>query len=157
MKIIQYDVELDEENRPYLVKENEFRSKRVSCNSPDAIVELLNSDRYRLNKKSEERVYILGTNNKFTHANIFLLSKGNKDSSICSPFCIYQRLLLSNSTQFAMIHNHPSGSLTPSREDIQTSKKLKELAKQMRINFVDSLIIGKYNDYFSLRENGYLD
>ena len=75
MKIIQYDVELDEENRPYLVKENEFRNKRVSCNSPDAIVELLNSDRYRLNKKSEERVYILGTNNKFTHANIFLLSR----------------------------------------------------------------------------------
>ena len=157
MKIIQYDVELDEENRPYLVKENEFRSKRVSCNSPDAIVELLNSDKYRLNKKSEERVDILGTNNKFTHANIFLLSKGNKDSSICSPFCIYQRLLLSNSTQFAMIHNHPSGDLKPSQEDIRTSKKLKELAKQMQINFVDSLIIGKYNDYLSLRENGYLD
>lgn len=157
MKIIQYDVELDEENKPYLVKENEFRNKRVSCNSPDAIVELLNSDRYRLNKKSEECVYILGTNNKFTHANIFLLSKGNKDSSICSPFCIYQRLLLSNSTQFAMIHNHPSGVLTPSREDIQTSKKLKELAKQMHINFVDSLIIGKENNYLSLMENGYLD
>ena len=157
MKIIQYDVELDEENRPYLVKENEFRNKRVSCNSPDAIVELLNSDKYRLNKKSEECVYILGTNNKFTHANIFLLSKGNKDSSICSPFCIYQRLLLSNSTQFAMIHNHPSGVLTPSREDIQTSKKLKELAKQMHINFVDSLIIGKENNYLSLMENGYLN
>ena len=56
-----------------------------------------------------------------------------------------------------MIHNHPSGSLTPSRDDIQTSKKLNELAKQMRINFVDSLIIGKDNDYLSLRENGYLD
>ena len=157
MKIIQYDVELDEENKPYLVKENEFRNKRLACNSPDAIVELLNSDKYRLNKKSEECVYILGTNNKFTHANIFLLSKGNKDSSICSPFCIYQRLLLSNSTQFAMIHNHPSGILTPSREDIQTSKKLKELAKQMHINFVDSLIIGKENNYLSLIENGYLD
>ena len=153
MKIIQYDVELDEENRPYLVKENEFRNKRVSCNSPELIVELLNSDKYRLNKKSEERVYILGTNNKFTHANIFLLSKGNKDSSICSPFCIYQRLLLSNSTQFAMIHNHPSGDPTPSQEDIRLTNRIKESSKIVGINLIDHIIIGD-NIYTSLGEMG---
>lgn len=157
MKIIQYDVELDEENIPYLVKENEFRNKLVSCNNPNAIVELLNSDKYRLNKKAEEKVYILGTNCKYTHANIFELSKGNSNTSICNSFCIYQRLLLSNSTVFAMIHNHPSGDLKPSQEDIRTSKKLKELAKTMGITFADSIIIGKHNDYFSLMENGYLN
>ena len=157
MKVIQYDVELNDENLPYLVREREFRSQYISCNSPDKIVSLLNSDKYRLNKKAEEKVYILGTNCKYTHANIFELSKGNSNTSICNAFGIYQRLLLSNSTVFAMIHNHPSGVLTPSREDIQTSKKLKELAKQMQINFVDSLIVGKDNDYFSLKENGYLD
>ena len=157
MKIIQYDVEIDEENKPYLVKENEFRNKRVSCNSPELIVELLNSDKYRLNKKAEEKVYILGTNCKYAHANIFELSKGNSNSSICNPFGIYQRLLLSNSTVVAVIHNHPSGDLKPSQKDIKTSKKLKELAKIMGITFADSIIIGKENNYCSLVECGYLD
>lgn len=157
MQVIQYDVELNNENLPYLVKEREFRSKHISCNSPEKIVSLLNSDKYRLNKKAEEKVYILGTNCKYTHANIFELSKGNGNTSICDPFTIYQRLLLSNSTTFAMIHNHPSGDLTPSREDVKTSKKLKDLAKTMGIIFADSIIIGKDNNYCSLVENGYLD
>ena len=157
MQIIEYDVELDNENLPYLVKEREFRSKHISCNSPEKIVALLNSDKYRLNKKAEEKVHILGTNCKYTHANLFELSKGNSNTSICDAFTIYQRLLLSNSTVFAMIHNHPTGNLTPSREDIRTSKKLKELAKTMGIIFADSIIIGKDNNYNSLVENGYLD
>lgn len=157
MQIIEYDVELNSENLPYLVKEREFRSKHISCNSPEKIVALLNSDKYRLNKKAEEKVYILGTNCKYTHANLFELSKGNSNTSICDAFTIYQRLLLSNSTTFVMIHNHPSGDLTPSREDVKTSKKLKELAKTMGIIFADSIIIGKDNNYNSLVENGYLD
>ena len=157
MKVIQYDVELNDENLPYLVREREFRSQYISCNSPEKIVSLLNSDKYRLNKKAEEKVYILGTNCKYTHANIFELSKGNSNTSICNPFGIYQRLLLSNSTVFAMIHNHPSGDLKPSQEDIRTYKKLKELAKTMGIIFADSIIIGKENNYCSLTECGCLD
>ena len=71
----------------------------------------------------------------------------------------YQRLLLSNSTSFVIIHNHPSGDTTPSKKDIDSSKKLKELAKLMNIDFLDSLIVSRYNgisNYTSLRELEYI-
>lgn len=156
MKIIQYDIELSEDKLPYLVKENEFTTKYFTCNSPDKIVNILN-EKYKLDMKAEEKVYVLGTNCKMKTCNIFEISKGIHNSSFINQFGICQRLLLSNSTSFVLIHNHPSGDTTPSEVDINSAKKLNELAKQMHINFVDSLIIGKDNDYLSLMENGYLD
>lgn len=158
MKVTQYDVELSEDKLPYLVKENEFTTKYFTCDSPDKIVNILN-ERYRLDKKSEEKVYVLGTNCKMKTANIFEISKGIHNSSFINPFGICQRLLLSNSTSFVLIHNHPSGDTTPSKEDINSAKKLKELAKLMNIDFLDSLIISRYDgvsDYVSLRELEYI-
>ena len=158
MKITQYDIELSEDKLPYLVKEKEFTTKYFTCNSPDKIVNILN-EKYKLDMKAEEKVYVLGTNCKMKTCNIFEISKGIHNSSFINPFGIYQRLLLSNSTSFVIIHNHPSGDTTPSKKDIDSSKKLKELAKLMNIDFLDSLIVSRYNgisNYVSLRELEYI-
>ena len=49
------------------------------------------------------------------------------------------------------IHNHPSGDVTPSNEDINLTKKLKEISLIHGIKLIDHIIVG-HNHYFSFRE-----
>ena len=53
------------------------------------------------------------------------------------------------------IHNHPSGDPSPSREDIEVTKRLNECGKILGIDLLDHLIIGE-NKFVSLKEKGYL-
>jgi DNA repair protein RadC len=50
-------------------------------------------------------------------------------------------------------HNHPSGNLQPSQEDIKLTQKLKQAADQMDINVQDHLIVGE-NSYYSFADEG---
>ncbi len=54
-----------------------------------------------------------------------------------------------------LVHNHPSGNLTPSKQDILFTTKIKEYAKIFNIELLDHIIIGK-NDYISLKETGHM-
>ena len=56
------------------------------------------------------------------------------------------------------MHNHPSGDVTPSREDIQTTRRCVEAGKLMDIPCLDHVIVGGGNsDYYSFRESGMVD
>ncbi|MBR3188350.1 MAG: hypothetical protein IKF59_09960, partial [Lachnospiraceae bacterium] len=66
--------------------------------------------------------------------------------------------ILTNSAAFLMLHNHPSGDVTPSREDIQTTRRCIEAGKIMDIPCLDHVIVGGGNsDYYSFRESGMVD
>ena len=54
-----------------------------------------------------------------------------------------------------LIHNHPSGNLTPSKQDINFTKKIEEYASIFNIKLLDHLIFGK-GEYVSLKEQGYI-
>ena len=62
---------------------------------------------------------------------------------------IMQLALLSNAVGIILIHNHPSGSLIPSRKDIISTKKIKELGVLMDINLRDHIILTS-EDYASI-------
>ena len=66
--------------------------------------------------------------------------------------------ILSNAYGFLLLHNHPSGDVTPSREDIQTTRRCIEAGKIMDIPCLDHVIVGDENsDYYSFRESGMVD
>ena len=54
-----------------------------------------------------------------------------------------------------IVHNHPSGTLTPSAEDLEVTDRLVEVGKIVGIDVVDHLIIGDY-EYLSFKEKGYI-
>lgn len=108
MRINKYDLELNENKLPILVKENGFNYKEESLNSPKKIVEMINNI-FRLNSKAEEYVYILATDTKCKHINVFEISKGTVNASFCNSREIFIRLLLCGAVNMIMIHNHPKG------------------------------------------------
>ena len=79
------------------------------------------------------------------------VSKGTLSASLVHPREVFKAALLSNAYAIIVAHNHPSGSVTPSREDIETTKQLIAAGKLMGISVVDHCIVSS-ESMCSLRE-----
>lgn len=83
------------------------------------------------------------------------LSSGTVKMSLLSPREIFLEVLKAEAVQFILIHNHPSGDPTPSREDVQITGQIKELSLLMEIPLLDHIIIGD-RSYTSFKEKGFI-
>lgn len=77
------------------------------------------------------------------------ISSGGIDGTYVDMRTILREALLQRATQIALIHNHPSGCPTPSAEDKQLTRSIKEAAGVMNIRLADHVIIcdGKYHSF----------
>ena len=72
------------------------------------------------------------------------------------PREIFRRAILDNAASIIVAHNHPSGNATPSEEDRQVTRDLKEAGRIIGIELTDHIIITKKNGFFSFAGNGIL-
>jgi DNA repair protein RadC len=135
-----------------MVKESSLLYPQRNVKSPD--------DAYNLVKKflsNADRehflVVCLDTKNQPTAINICHV--GSLNSSIVHPREVMKTAILSNSASILVAHNHPSSDVTPSKEDIEVTKRLIKAGEILGIDFLDHLIVGDGN-YLSLKEKGYL-
>lgn len=84
-----------------------------------------------------------------------VVSKGSLTASIVHPREVYKLAIQKSAYSIIVLHNHPSGDPTPSMEDIQITKRLKEAGEIVGIKLLDHLIIGD-SIYKSLRQESYL-
>ena len=90
-----------------------------------------------------------------TPINCTMASVGSLNQSLVSPREIFKASILSNAAHMLLIHNHPSGSLKPSKEDIEITDRLIKLTDLMEIPLLDHIIVGGDEaQYFSMREKG---
>lgn len=64
---------------------------------------------------------------------------------------LFKNALLSNAKHIIIAHNHPSGELEPTKEDIEITKRIGSTGKMLRIHLIDSLILGNSEEYLSIR------
>ncbi|GAA5088529.1 DNA repair protein RadC [Chryseobacterium ginsengisoli] len=95
----------------------------------------------------------LNQSNKVIH--LAQLTQGGINQSIVDVRILFKTALDHYSTGIIIAHNHPSGNLKPSREDIDITQKIKEAGKMLSIHLLDHLIITQ-NSYFSLSDEGLL-
>ncbi len=98
-------------------------------------------------------VIMLARNNRVTGK--VLISKGGMSGTIADPKVIFKAALEHNAANIVLAHNHPSGNLKPSQEDINLTKKLKSGAQLLDIGVMDHLIFAG-EGYFSFADEGYL-
>ena len=70
-----------------------------------------------------------------------LISEGGITDTTVDVRVILQAALLTNSVAIILAHNHPSGNLKPSRQDMEITKQVKDTAQLMRIKVLDHLIL----------------
>jgi len=102
-----------------------------------------------------EEVRVLCLNTKNVVFKTFTASKGSADRTVVSPREILREALKFGATKIIVVHNHPSGNPVPSKEDIKTSRNLRDSGKLLGIAVLDSVIIGTF-DYYSLEDEGLL-
>lgn len=130
--------------------DNSAKIQRITC-SKDAYY-LINP--YVTDIQHEEFwVIFLGRSNKvLTIANV---SKGGMTSTIADPKIIFKQALEHSATNLILVHNHPSGSLSPSQQDIILTNKLIKAGELLEIQVIDHLIIGD-RQYYSFADEGKL-
>lgn len=85
-----------------------------------------------------------------------LIAKGELNTVSIEPREIFRPAISYSAANVILAHNHPSGDYTPSREDIEFTKKIADVGQSLGIAVVDHIIIGE-SGYCSIREDKYLD
>ncbi|MGE7604683.1 JAB domain-containing protein [Peribacillus sp. NPDC097675] len=135
-----------------LVKEQSFLYPKRNVRSPDDAYKLLIQFLVDIDREYF-LVVCLDTKNQPTAINICHI--GSLNASIVHPREVLKPAILSNSASIIVAHNHPSNDPTPSREDIEVTKRLVEAGKIIGIDVLDHLIVCA-DKFISLKERGYL-
>lgn len=152
MKITKYTTLMNEDRMAVLVKESDAEygtSKKL--NDPTTVVDMLNTV-FNLDKQTEEYVYLIALDASCKPKGVFEVSHGIVNASLLSPREVVQKVLLCNSVNFIIAHNHPSGSVSPSREDKDIYTRLLRCGNLMGTPLIDSIIVGENGNYYSFKE-----
>ena len=112
--------------------------KKISCAE-----DVFNHFHDRLKDEKQENFYILMLDTKNNIIGEQLISKGILDASIIHPREVFKPAIKNSASNIILVHNHPSGDPTPSREDEEMTKDFKKTGKMLGISLVDHIIIGK--------------
>lgn len=82
---------------------------------------------------------------------------GALTSSLGSPREIMKSAILSNAASIIILHNHPSGNMTPSKEDVALTNRMIEVGNLLGIPVLDHIITSPEGKFLSMRESGYCD
>ena len=100
----------------------------------------------------QEHVYLVVLDNKKKVLHEVNLYRGNENSVTCSEIQIVQQVIIHSGHYFYLIHNHPSGALTPSEEDVMFTTNLIRRANKLRVILLDHIIISN-RGYYSFLNN----
>ncbi len=108
-----------------------------------------------LSDKIQEEFWVAVLNTAHVPIDVYQIAKGNIDQTLVDIRLICKYALLNDSTRVIIAHNHPSGNLQPSQQDIAITKKIKEALALFNITLLDHLIIYQ-NQYYSFADNNLL-
>ena len=109
----------------------------------------------QLRHQESEHVILVMCDGKNQFLKDCILSKGSVNMSLLSPREIFITAIKTQAVNILLVHNHPSGDPTPSKDDITITNQIHEASLMMNIPLVDHIIIGD-NNYMSFKELGYL-
>lgn len=117
--------------------------------TPEDAVRVINNF---LKDYDREVFCVVALDTRMRPININIASMGTLDSAIVHPREVLKPLILSNASSMLLAHNHPSGDIEPSREDIAITDRLVQLGTLLDIPVRDHVIIGGGDHYYSFLE-----
>ena len=117
----------------------------VIINNNEIVYDLLKYDFVNTYQEKFIALYLDTKNKLISYETIFI---GTVSSSTIHPREIFKQAIKYSASSIIIVHNHPSGNSTPSKSDIEITKKIISIGEIMSIPVIDHLIIG-YNNYYS--------
>ena len=124
-------------------------------NSPDKAVNIMGE---LIKDEDRELLCVINVDNRLRPLNAAVVSMGTITYTVAPIVNIFKAGILSNASGIILMHNHPSGNVTPSREDDDLTKKVYNLGKLMEIELHDHVIVGvdpstQKMNYYSYQES----
>ncbi len=135
-----------------MVEEPPLYSSRP-IESPEDVIRLMAET---LRQYDREVLCIVNFRNDHSPINMNIVSMGTLNASLAHPREILKSPILSNAAAVMLVHNHPSGNLTLSKDDIEITERMQKLFSLADIQFLDHIIVGNRGEYFSFLENNIL-
>ena len=127
---------------------------KLSTCSRDAYNVLLQTwDDNKLEFVEQFKVMLLNRANKVL--GVFEVSTGSTTATVADPKIIFAAAIKANASGIIIAHNHPSGNLSPSQQDIDLTRKVKDGGKILEVQLLDHVIITT-ESYYSFADEGIL-
>lgn len=110
--------------------------------------------RERLASEKREHFYAVLLDNKHRKIRDIAVSQGSLTASIVHPRDVFAPVVREAAAAVIFVHNHPSGDPTPSKEDIEITRRLREVGEIMGVRVLDHIVVGK-GRYVSFVDDGY--
>ena len=124
----------------------------LNFSTPSSIAQYYMEDMRHL---KQESMKLLLLNTKVKLIGETNISKGTVNASLISPRELFVEALQKNAVSIILLHNHPSGDPTPSKEDILVTRRIRDAGELIGIELLDHIIIGN-NCCASLKEKGFI-
>lgn len=135
-----------------VVRESTIHYPQRTVRSPEDAYKLVKDF---LSEADREVFIVVALCTKNTPMMINVCHVGSLNSSLVHPREVFKAAILSNAASIIIAHNHPSQDTTPSREDIEVTKRLVEAGNIIGIDVIDHLIIGG-DQFLSFKEKGHM-
>ena len=135
-----------------MVKEPPLYSE-VPINNPQAAVKLMADT---LKDYDREVFAIINFRPDLKPINVNFVSMGALDQSLVHPREAIKSMVLSNAASVMMVHNHTTGAVFPSKEDVAVTDRMAQLCGMLGIKLLDHVIVGPGKDYYSFDEKSVL-
>ena len=132
-----------------LYLENGLHSKDL-LSSPEVVFDYLKASLKGCVDEEFKTLFLNGRNQLIA---VETFQAGTVNRSVVYPRKIVEQSLYHHAVGIIIAHNHPAGTLTPSKEDCAVTKAIKDALKTVDISLLDHVIIGG-NDYFSFNSKG---
>lgn len=121
-----------------------------NIDSPEKMVSVVGSE---IKELANECVFLANLNTKNQIINMSVISQGLINQSLLHPREVFNKAILSNASGVMLFHNHPSGDITPSKQDKDITEKIAFSGELLGIKLLDHIIIGAGNsEYFSFAQ-----
>jgi DNA repair protein RadC len=110
--------------------------------------------RERLAEERHEQFYAVLLDNKHRKIKDIRVSQGSLTASIVHPREVYLPVIRESAAAVIFVHNHPSGDPTPSKEDLEITRRLREVGELVGVRVLDHIVIGR-GRYVSFVDDGY--
>jgi DNA repair protein RadC len=136
-------------SKPMLIKQ-----KLKIANTPERVSNIMTAI---LNNEDEvdrkkEHFWAIGTNVKLRIEYIDLVSLGTLNETVIHPREVFRYAIMKGVSSLILVHNHPSGDLTPSGQDKEITKRLKQAGEIIGIKVVDHIIVDGEGNYYSFND-----
>lgn len=128
----------------------QYPTERPSINSPQDAAQILDTF---IGYLDHEELWVINLDTRHHVMHLVALYKGSVNSSHVRIAEVFRQAIIDNAIAIILAHNHPSGNIEPSAEDVSVTRAVLQVGKILDIDLLDHIVIARGN-YVSMKERG---